>query len=115
MTTIPTPQNVPPVLMPWPAEHYGCRVVELGEDGDTWAVGGQLRDQHVDDRRAVAAVLHHLRHDCSYSRADVRDLVGELRQVDRRWVTVVDDDDEPWQWCDWRTPGAWAVTYVETF
>lgn len=111
-TTVPTPQNVPPVLMPWPATHYGCRVVELGEDGDRYAVAGPVRSEHVADRRAIAAVLHYLRVECSFDRSDME--FGEIK-VKQRYVTVVDDDDEPWQWASETTPGASAITYVETW
>lgn len=120
-TAVPTPHSVPPVLMPWDPTHYGCRVVEFGEDGDYFehggyfAVAGPIRDEHVPDRRALAAVLHWLRVDCSYTRDDLRDLFGEIRKIEQRWVTPVDDDEEPWQWSDHPTTAAWAVTYVETY
>jgi hypothetical protein len=99
-------------LMGWTAEHYGCRVVDLGEDGDMWAVAGPKQTEHVDDRRALAAVIHYLRVDCQFT---VEELVLEDAKVKRRWVTVVDDDEEPWQWTEDAAPGAWAVTFVEAW
>lgn len=101
-------------IMPWPATHYGCRVVELGEASEDWAVSG-----HVPERRAKAAVMHYLRVDCSYNLRD--DEYGFDRQtfadvaeasVDHSWAAPTGDEDEPWEWCDAFREGAEPVTLV---
>jgi hypothetical protein len=96
-------------FMPWAATHYGCRVLELGEDGADFAVSG-----HVPDRRALAAVLHYLRTENGATWADLRDEGWAERDVSvtRRWVHL-DPDDEQWPWLCTDEPGGHPVTLVE--
>jgi hypothetical protein len=96
-------------FMPWPATHYGCRVTECGEDGDTWVVSG-----HVPTRRALAAVMHYLRTEARLSVAEIREDYGEEQvNVTQRYVRLVPDDEEPWQWEDFDGPDRHPVTLVE--
>lgn len=91
--------NTRPELMPWAPEHYGCRVVELGEDGGEYAVAG-----HVPSRRALAAVLRYLRVDCGITRGEV-DRWLDAPRIRQRWLVAVtpgdlDGEEDGWVWAD---------------
>lgn len=88
-----------PELWRGASEHYGCRVAELGEDGDTYGVAG-----HPPERRALAAVLAYLRVDCGIPGPDVARW-WEHPRIRRRYVAHVDIEDldgerDGWVWAD---------------
>ncbi len=95
MTTIDRPE-----LLAGQQEHYGCRVAELGEDGDTYGVAG-----HVPPRRALAAVLRYLRVVCGVPGDEVARF-WEQPQVRHRWLVHVsvdldlDGERDGWVWAD---------------
>jgi hypothetical protein len=96
-------------FMPWEPTHYGCRVVEIGEDGDSWAVSG-----HVPAQRALAAVMHYLRTEVGLSLEEIREDYGSSQvDITQRWVRLVPDDEDPWQWEDGPGPDRHEATLVE--
>src|SRR5690348_12788521 len=89
-----------PELFGGATEHYGCRVVELGEGGEEYAVVG-----HVSERRAVAAVLRYLRVVCGVP-ADEVARWWDWPKVRQRWLVHVDverdleGERDGWVWAD---------------
>lgn len=97
-------------LIPGASLHYGCRVVELGEDGDEWAIAG-----HVDRRLALSVVRRYLRRDSGLDRDDLADLATAT--IARQWI-VADytrtEDEDVWAFVGPDADGARPVTLVRS-
>lgn len=95
-------------LARWAPVHYGAAVVELGDDGDMYAVFDA-----ANSRRAFAAVHCYLRVTCGLEEWDRANLAHATQS--ERWVAVdpspVDEEHE-WLWFDEPRVGAVPVRVV---